>query len=276
AAWARWTDDADADQRCDFYGLESLVARAVIESGECFVQMLVTPDGLRLRLLDSEMVPLSETRVLDEGRRVIQGVELHAAGTRLAYPVYKRRPAVPRFSTDLIRVPAEQMLHVGQVLVPGQIRGVSWLTPVLLRLRDIHACDDAQLQRQAIAALFAGFIRRPEGATPPGMLGESAANPEPTLEPGTISYLAEGEDITFPSTPPVSDVVAFLQLQLRAVAAGLGVPAHLVEGDMSQTNYSSIRGALVEYRARIEALQHQLLVFQLCRPVWKAWILTEV
>ena len=35
------------------------------------------------------------------------------------------------------RVPAEDILHVFEPLVPGQVRGISRFAPVLLRLRDL-------------------------------------------------------------------------------------------------------------------------------------------
>lgn len=37
--WARWADEADADGRLDFYGLQGLIARSVVESGEVLVRL---------------------------------------------------------------------------------------------------------------------------------------------------------------------------------------------------------------------------------------------
>jgi capsid protein len=47
-AWRRWSDGTacDAEGRLDLYGLQALVMRAVVESGECFVRLLpadITP-----------------------------------------------------------------------------------------------------------------------------------------------------------------------------------------------------------------------------------------
>jgi capsid protein len=58
-------------------------------------------------------------------------------------------------------------------------------------------------------------------------------------------------------------------MQLRAIAAGLGVPEHLLTGDLSQANYSSLSAALVAYRARLEAIQFNILVPQLLDRVWR-------
>jgi lambda family phage portal protein len=274
--WAAWTDLADADGVTDAYGLQALAVRAMVETGECFAHLLFAPDGLRVRLLDSDMVPHSETRELEGERRVIQGVEFGADGARAAYHVHRFRPEVPSFSTDLVRIPADQMAHLFVPLAPGQVRGISWLAPVLLRLHELDLYEDAQLVRQKIAALFAGFILDPTG-TAAGLEGTTVNGVLTTgLEPGTLKALPPGYDIKFSDPAEVGDAVPFLQLQLRSIAAGLGVPEYLLTGDLSQANYSSLRAALVEFRTRLEQLQHSVIVYQLCRPIWRAWVLAEV
>jgi lambda family phage portal protein len=274
--WQAWTDVADADGITDAYGLQSLAVRAMVEAGECFAHLLLTPDGLRVRLLDPEMVPLDETRELSNGRRVIQGVEFDAHAARAAYHVRRERPQVPSFSAELVRIEADAMAHLFAPLAPGQVRGLSWLTPVLLRLHELDLYEDAQLVRQKVSALFAGFVVDPSG-TAAGFDGTTVGSVLTTgLEPGTLKCLPPSFDIRFSDPAEIGDAVAFLQLQLRSVAAGLGVPEYLLTGDLSQANYSSLRAALVEFRARLEAMQHQVVVFQLCRPIWRAWILAEV
>lgn len=277
-AWQRWTDVADADGVTDGYGLQALAVRSLVEGGECFAHLLLTPAGLRVRLLDAEMVPMDETRELEGDRRIIQGVEFAEDGSRAAYRVHRFRPDVPSFrlSSELVRVPADQMAHLFAPLAPGQVRGISWLAPVLLRLHELDLYEDAQLVRQKVAALFAGFILDPtgtaagfEGATVNGVLKTG-------LEPGTLKVLPPGFDIKFSDPAEIGDAVDFIKLQLRSVAAGLGVPEYLLTGDLSAANYSSLRAALVEFRTRLEQLQCSVIVHQLCRPMWRAWILNEV
>ena len=89
--------------------------------------------------------------------------------------------------------------------------------------------------------------------------------------------LEEGEDVTF-STP--ADVggsyEAFIWRNLLAICSGCGVPYAPVSSDTSKSNYSSSREAQVEFRRRIDAVQHFVLVFQMCRPVWERWFQTAV
>ena len=93
------------------------------------------------------------------------------------------------------------------------------------------------------------------------------------LEPGTLQILEPGEDIKFSDPADVgASYGEFLRTQFRAVAAAIGVTYEQLTGDLSGVNYSSIRAGLLEFRRRCEMVQHAVLVHQLCRPVWAAWM----
>jgi hypothetical protein len=66
--------------------------------------------------------------------------------------------------------------------------------------------------------------------------------------------------------------VEFMRVQLRKIAAGLGITYEQLTGDLTGVNYSSIRAGMLEFRRRAEQFQHQVMVFQFCRPVWTMWI----
>ena len=278
ARWQRWLEVADADGVIDGYGLQALAVRTMVEAGESFAHLIPTPAGLRVRLYDPPMVPLDESRELGDGRRILQGVELDADGSRAAFWVHRNRPEVPAFSTELVRVPADAMAHCFLPLAPGQLRGISWLAPVLLRLHEIDLTEDAHLVRQKIAALLCAFLIDPAG-TANVFQGTAVQGVLSTgMEPGTLKALPPGTDVKFSDPAQLGDAIEFLKLQLRSVAAGLGigVPEYLLTGDMSGANYSSLRAALLEFRARLEQLQHSVIVHMLCRPIWRAWIVNEV
>jgi capsid protein len=63
---------------------------------------------------------------------------------------------------------------------------------------------------------------------------------------------------------------------LLQVSATLGVPYAYLSNDMLKANYSNSRQALLEFRRRIEAYQHAVMVWQLCRRVWERWMDTAV
>ena len=282
--WLQWTDEADASGLTDFYGLQALACRSVAEGGECFVRLRPRrpKDGLsvplQLQLLEAEHLPTNENRRLENGNYVRAGIQFNALGQRTAYFLYREHPGDalnPMASTELVQVPADSVLHLFRALRPGQLRGQPWLTQVLIKLHELDQYDDAELVRKKTAAMFAGFVTK--NAPEDQILGEGAAdasgNALAGLEPGTLQVLLPGEDVKF-STP--ADVGAtyetFMRVQLRSIAAGIGITYEQLTGDLTGVNYSSIRAGLLEFRRRVEAFQHQTIVYQLCARVWRRWI----
>ena len=281
--WLRWTDEADATGLTDFYGLQAIACRSVMEAGECFVRLRprLPKDGLsvplQLQLLEAEHLPTAESRRL-ERNYIRAGIEFNGIGKRVAYHLYREHPgdtSNPMASTELVRVPAESVLHLFRPLRPGQLRGQPWLTQVLIKLYELDQYDDAELVRKKTAAMFAGFVTKnaPEDA----VLNEGAADADGNalagLEPGTMQVLLPGEDVKFSNPADVgASYETFMRVQLRSIAAGMGITYEQLTGDLTGVNYSSIRAGLLEFRRRCEQFQHQVIVFQMCRPIWRAWI----
>uniref|UniRef100_UPI0040483531 phage portal protein n=1 Tax=Yoonia sp. TaxID=2212373 RepID=UPI0040483531 len=278
ALWLRWTDHADPGGLADFYGLQAMAVRAMVESGESFARLRVPSDidtiPLHIELLDREQVPMDLHREIGGGARIRAGIEFDAAGRRVAYRVLSSRPGDPLGSVrmDPIRVPAADCLHLFKPLAAGQLRGITWLAPVLLRLHELDQFEDAALVKAKVAALFTGFITDPDG-TAGGLSGTNTGGALTVgMEPGSLIPLPPGTDIRF-SSPTESDAYApFVKNHLRAVAAGMGLPYELVSGDLEGVTYSSICAGLIEFRRRVEQLQHNVVVHMFCRPVWERFV----
>ena len=278
ALWLRWTDEADAGGLAGFHGLQAMAVRAMIESGESFARLRVTPDTgaipLRIELLDREQVPTDLHREIGGGARIRAGIEFDTDGRRVAYRVLSSRPGdlLGPLRTEPLRVPTTDCIHLFKPLAAGQLRGITWLAPVLLRLHELDQFEDAALVKAKVAALFTGFITDPDG-TVGGLSGTNTSGVLTVgMEPGSLIPLPPGADIRF-STPAEHDAYApFVKNHLRAVAAGMGLPYELVSGDLEGVTYSSIRAGLIEFRRRIDQLQHNIVVHQLCRPVWERFV----
>ncbi|WP_263080134.1 phage portal protein [Endozoicomonas sp. Mp262] len=283
-----WTDESDADGQLDFYGQQALAARSMLEAGEVFARLRLRQPGdgltvpLQVQLLEAEFVPWDYQDDLSNGHKIRAGIELNAIGQRVAYWMYKHHPAdhATLDTTGLHRVPAEQVLHLYEPLRPGQLRGQPLLTQVLLRMFHLDKFDDATLLRQEIANLFTGFITKPapeqekvDPLTGRPIVYDLQGVPMVAMEPGTMQELSPGEEITF-NTPPgaASNYPDFIRQQLMAVAAGIGLPYEVLSGDMKGVSDRALRVVLNEFRRRVQQLQHNQLIFQLCRPVWQRWL----
>lgn len=289
-AFRRWTDECDADGRTDFYGLQALIAGEEWEAGECFVRIRVrrTSDGLtvpvQLQVIPAEMLPLNYNEPMNSSGRFIEaGIEFDRLGRRRAYHFLRQHPGdrmsfqFPLGSNERVVVPASEVLHIYRPMRAGQVRGVPQTASGVICAAMLDLIDDAELERKRTTALFAAFITRAnqEGMHPLGDIDQDTivtGNRNFSLEPGALIDLELGEDIKFASPSDVGNSYEDFQYRnLLRLAAGFGVPYFAMTGDLRQTSHSSIRAGLIEFRRKIEAIQHNTLVPQFCLPVWRRW-----
>ena len=128
---------------------------------------------------------------------------------------------------------------------------------------------DALLAGSRASALHTGFIVDQNNLGGAGPYLDDVSGADVSLEPGVIRTLPGGKDIRFSSPQEAKDSIAFAKLTLGQIAAGLGVPQHLLDGDLSNANYSSLRAGLLPFRAKIEQFCYHQLIPQVLTPLWR-------
>jgi len=282
-AWRRWAESTacDAEGRLDLAGLQALVMRAVVESGECFVRLLpaeVSPAnliGLRLQLLETDHLDTARNGTV-EGRPTLQGIALGEAGEPVAYWLYRVHPGASWLlpsggRLDSEPVPARDVLHVYRKRRPGQLRDVSWLAPVLTRLRDLGDYEAALLMKAKIEACLAAVVSE-EGeealtGTASGLLRDAQGRAVESFEPGMILYRRGMGSVEVVNPSGGGSHAAFARRALEAAAVGTGLTYDQVSGDLTQANYSSLRAGKIEFRRLCEQVQYGMLIPMLVRPV---------
>lgn len=302
ALWSQFVLEADSSGLTDFYGLQALAFRSMVEGGEVFARkhIMAKEDGLavplQLQLIETEQLPFYLARPTPEtpsGNVVRASIEFNPKGRRTAYYFYKQHPGERLFyATDqaLMRVPAEEIMHLFRPLRPGQLRGIPWMANALVRLWELDQYDDAELLRKKFAAMMMAFIVRtnPDDPFLPNAKDEETNDADPNgtvpngdqqgiqvaqLEAGTMQELEPGEDVKFTEPADVGgNYEAFERIQLLRIAAGLGLPYDMLTGDLSQTSYSSIRAGILSFRRLCEQIQYSVFIHQFCRPVWIAFL----
>jgi len=286
AEWPYFAEACDAPQRLDFYGMQTLTVRTMAESGEAIVRFRprLVDSGLRiplqLQMLEADFLDQARTMGLVNGH-VMEGVQFDEAGHRVAYWLFSYHPGGvlilnPRGGIISQPVPADQIMHVYRVLRPGQVRGVPWLTPVMMALRDLDDYCDAERVRKKIEACVAAFVTQPEGVDgdPMGIAGKdpwSGVQVE-TFQPGMVEYLKPGQDVKFNNPPAAGGYREYKMTELQGIMAGIGLPYELGTGDMSQVNYSSWRGGMLGFRNTVENYRWLTLIPLFCMPVWRRFI----
>lgn len=289
--WDEWATACDAERRMSWGKVQRVIARGVIESGECLVRPVLrrerdAPGGISLALQIIEPDYIDDTRTgVIEGRVTVQGVAFEADGRRAGYWMFKDHPGETyagrnTASIGAAFVPASDVICVFDMQRPGQVHGVPWLAPSVLRAKFLADFDDAVLQRKRLQACFTAFVTPADSAVAPyvGTEPETATAADgaglENIGPGYLKRMGAGESVTLAS-PSAGDTADtdYQILQLHAIAAGIGLTYHQLTGDLRQANYSSLRAGTIDFWALVDGWQDDLLEGQLCRPVWRQWAL---
>lgn len=288
AIWRAWAESpaCDFEGKHDLAGLQRIVMRAIVESGDVLVRVRRTqrrrvtgPDGktieippIQLQILEGDFVAVNQVnRVLKNGNTVIEGIEVDQSGRVVAYHLYKNHPGNINIniqnSFDTVRVPAEELLFPYRMDRPGQLSGVPWLAPIMLRLRDFDLYEDAQLKRQQCAAMFTAFIHDIEA---PDDLGESEIESEigEKMEPGIMEILPPGKDIKLSSPPGADNYDEYTSVVLRSIASGLGITYFDLTSDLADINFSAGRLGWLEAQRNYTTWQNNIMINQFLSPVF--------
>lgn len=283
-AWALWTAEADFHGDGDLYSLQALISRAGFESGDCLVMRVRTKLAeagrsgvpLKIKVLEGDFLDTTKNGPAGNGHFVIGGIEIDREGRRVAYHIHRAHPGEivivdPKAGSD--RVPAEDVIYHFEKERPGQLLGVPRLAASIMKLRDLDEYQDALLVKKKIEACFAMFVSSDDDAMRVGTSSETETDADGNsrrvekLSPGAIIYGKTGEQVTF-GEPSGGGDDGFTQTQLHAIAAGAGVTYAQLTGDLSQVNYSSMRGGRAEFKLLVEQYRWLAFVPQVCERIY--------
>lgn len=279
--WAEWSSstEIDAEDRHDLTGLQQMVIRTVVESGECLVRRrprrlsdrLAIP--LQIQILEPDYLDSSKHSALPDGRKIIRGIEFDARGRRIAYHLFREHPGASTWPAssklgESDRVPAGDILHIFKGSRPGQVRGASWFAPVLIRFNDFDDFADATLMKQKIAACLAVLTTDVDGSGARiGGEDEDEAKHD-LLEPGLIANLPPGRNIEVVNPPTVREYGDYVKTTLQEIASGLGVTPEDLTGDYSSLNFSAARMSRLRHWGRVEGWRWRMMIPQFLIPLW--------
>lgn len=286
--WARFEAEIDADGTHDFYGLQHLCARAFFESGEVLIRRrprrindgLMVP--LQYQVVEADLLDHRRSETLADGR-IVQGVEFDRLGRRRAYWLLREHPGDHAFAMQArgrksFSVRAESLIHLYDKQRPGQVRGVPWIAPAMIRMRMLEDYEESEIVRKRTEACVAAIVfsdeESEEGLAP--TVRDAAGNLIEQFEPGLIAYSRGGKDVKFTQPSQAGGYENYKRSQVHSIAAGTRVPYELISGDLSQVNFSSFRAGMIEFRRMIEALQWTVFVPVFLNRVWRDFIDTSI
>ncbi len=239
---------------------------------------------------------LSNPQLRYDTRYVRGGVEIDERQVAIAYHFRKAHQGDWWAGPDSVtweRVPRET--EFGRLLVVHDFErtrasqhrgGAGILTPVLQRLKMLFRYDGAELDQALVNAIFGAYIESPfDHELIADALGgtedlgryqtlRSEFHDERRLAIGGVRMptLFPGEKIgTVAATRPSGNYAAFEKAVLRNAASAAGVSAQQASNDWSDVNYSSARGALLEFWKTSTRRRTDFAV-GFAQPIYGAWL----
>lgn len=283
--WSKWcrAQYCHTAGRLSFSDIERLLIRSVAESGEVLVRIVKQPFGgspvpMALEVLEADWLDDRMTgRAGENGNEIRMGVEVDRWNRPVAYWFLPKHPGDYLVSGtqqaqlgNPVRVPADEVIHLYVSTRPGQSRGIPWMASCIKRMHHLAGYEEAEVVRARASSALMGFITSPEGELQGDdvMDGERVSN----FEPGVFKYLQPGESVSVPQlNAPDGQFEPFMRAMLRGMSAGLGISYSSLSQDMSQTNYSSSRLALLEERDNWRVLQ-QWMIDSFHQRIFEAWL----
>lgn len=267
-AWEDWCNSkaCHTGGTLHFSDIERLIMGQVFEAGEAFLRKHPSKFGnssipFALELIESEKLADEFTPPFPQGQtgEVRLGVEVDTFQRPIAYWIRSRHPGdyrgVSIANDQLIRIPANQIIHAYVVDRWPQSRGEPWLHTSMRRLHDMNGYSESEIVAARAAASYMAFIK-----TDPSAQIADTQDPGPLqmqFEPGMIERMYPGDDIVINNpNRPNPNMDPFMRLMIREVASGIpGVSYESLSKDYSQSNFSSSRMALLDDRDSWRVLQ---------------------
>ena len=280
--WERFVEECDFGGQLDYYGLQRIAIRLMIEGGEMVVRKRTAPGKkvpLELQFLEGDYIDHRKNIETIEQGFVHQGIEFSSDGKRIAYWLFRNHPGEFPFVIPLSyvadRIPAADVLHLYEIQRIGQIRGLPWFAPVLMTARELDSYQEAELVRKRIEACVAAIVMGADDETQEGIVTQvNDANGEKVeqFEPGMVAIARGAKDIKFTQPAATGGFPETIRVYLQKICAGSGVTYEVGTGDLSRTNYSSIKAGMNEFRRSVEVLQWLTVIPMMLKPIWKWFI----
>lgn len=279
-AWWRWgrVGNCEVTGQHSWRDAQKIIVRRIAADGEIVVRKVPTREGLRIQLIEADLLDEHMNHTATNGNQIRFGVEFNGDRRPVAYHLLGVHPGDIGYynvAKKTVRVPADQIIHLYIHERTDQTRGMPWLCASMQGMRMLDGYAEAELVAARTGAAKMGFFT---SQTPDGWTGEidGAGDLKMDASPGTIEELPPGVDFkSWDNNHPNSGYGDFVKSRLRGIATSLGISYNTLASDLEGVNFSSIRAGLLEEREVWKAIQRHLIE-HLCEPIFTDWLTLEL
>lgn len=280
----------DVERRLNFWQMQRLAFASRFESGDVFALLAAKPRAtsryaLAVQLIEADRVCNPDGK--PNSSNIIEGIELNPDGSPNRIHVLSQHPgsliSTTRSWTQYdVDGPwgRRNVLHLFDMLRPGQVRGVPGLAPFLEQLKNADDYRDAEQKAAIVASWFTILLKSENGggfslgSGVPGVPGTGSASQDPAspeLGPGIIARMKSGDDavIVNPGRPN-ANFGPFMQSITEQVGQGSGMPYEVLLHHYSSSFSASKAAQEDAYRACLPI--QQAFADDFCQEIYCAWL----
>lgn len=295
-----WAESSmcDAERQQNFYGLQELAFLSMLVSGDCFALFGMkenkrTPYQTTIRILEADRVGTpesggeSQVTELENGGRIVDGVELDKEGAVVRYYITSRHPLSEENSEELTYTPIEafgkdtgypNILHIMTHERPEQRRGVPFVAACIEYLKQFDRYLTAELAAQVVSSMLTAFIINDADGANVGLEDSVDEEEKVTdndlnleLRPGAIYDLPPGKKIE--TVNPLRQNTAFqgfCDTFEILIGSGQNIPKEVLIHKYD-SNYTASRSALLDFWKTVRVYRRKFnQMFN--QQIWEMWL----
>lgn len=270
-----WCEACTVDEQ-NWLDAQHLYGTTLPQDGEVLVRLVRgfdNPWGFAIEFLDVDRLAhqynLAATKTTNA---IVMGVEMDEYGRRVAFHIWTAHPNDPYRSRELVRIPAADIRHIYRQDRVQRSRGVPWAAPSMFILNLLGRYWNAEVVAANNEADRLGFLESELGDMGPKDGQTDPQKVDIQSEHGTFIGLPMGVRANIPDLKhPNSALGEFSRSLLKGAAVGMNVSAASLSGDLSDANYGSQRGGLLDERDGYRMHQRRA-IHSFCKPIQKAWL----
>lgn len=311
--WEVFASQCDGQNGGTIYGMQTQLVKAIARDGGTLSQRmwcevndvdihgrrLVVP--LQIQPLEIDYLATFKDGMLSNGHQISGGIEFDGRNRRVGYHVRLSHPGATwpwhtmQSPLSTVFVSVADMAHAFcyNLARPGQVVAAPWMHAIITRLYDFDGWIDGTMftkRASAVSPIFLegadctdederlalSTVTNSEGA-PIEQTGvtDSRGYPIESWQPGVMAFLPPNRHVKFPEQPNVPGHEETMRVTLQELAAGGADSYEGLTGDLSRSNFISIRAGKVQRQQIMDAVRDQVTIPMIARP-HEYWFLDAV
>jgi len=258
--WDRWIKSCDITERLNLNSMQRIMLKTKLVDGEAFLYMRFTSKGLKLQLIDADMICEYKGK---------NGVEINSNGSIKGYYLY-----TDEYHTQVKFIKKKFIVHLYDTERVEQYRGITEYAPSIIDIKNFTAFNTNTIASLTARSSIAYYIKNSSYNQDDNLISEDDGGRYDDLVDINgiqVHYLNEGEEIgALEGGTNPTNYKEFTEATMRLMCNGRNISFELGTRDFSKVNFSSQKASILQDNKRFDVEQDDM-IDRVLEPIYRAW-----